>query len=116
MRLIKDIWGNLPFQVRVMCVAGLGIVIILLVVLAQIGSCRDRRREQTIERTKDAIKTAGIEANVLSNKQREVETNVDKANSNLGTVLGTDSGSRDGDFGAVKRRWCDDHPNDSKCR
>ena len=116
MKLIRDIWGNLPFQVRVVLLALAVGMILLLVILARVDSCRTKRTEQTIERTKDAIKTAGIEANVLSNKQREVETNVDKANSNLGTVLGTDSGSRDGDFGAVKRRWCDDHPNDSKCR
>lgn len=116
MRLIKDIWGNLPFQVRVMCVAGLGIMIILLVVLAQIGGCRDRRREQTIERTKDAIKTAGTEANVLTNQKIEVESNVQKANTNLGSVLGTDTGGRDGNFGAVRAKFCADHPDDSKCK
>lgn len=116
MRLIKDIWGNLPFQVRVMCVAGLGIGLILLVVLAQIGGCRDRREQQQIERTKDAVKTAGIEANVLTNQKVEVESNVQKANANLGTVLGTDTGGRDSDFGAVRAKFCADHPNDSKCR
>lgn len=114
--LVKDIWGNLPFQVRVICVAGIGILIILLIVVAQIGGCRERRQEQKIEAVKDAIRTAGIEANVLTNQKIEVEKNVNKANADLGNVLNADTGSRDGNFGAVKRRWCDDHPNDSKCR
>ena len=116
MKLIKDIWGNLPFQVRVMCVAGLGIVIILLFVLAQIGGCRDRRQQQKIEQTKDAIKTAGIEANVLTNQKVEVEKNANQANANLGNVLGTDTGSRDVNFGTVRAKFCADHPDDSKCR
>ena len=107
MKLIKDIWGNLPFQVRVMCVAGLGIVIILLFVLAQIGG---------VDATKDAIKTAGIEANVLTNQKVEVEKNANQANANLGNVLGTDTGSRDGNFGTVRAKFCADHPDDSKCR
>lgn len=116
MKLIRDIWGNLPFQVRVVALALLVGLVFLLVILARVDSCRTKRDEQRIERTRDAIRTAEVEANVLANREIEVETNANNANNNLGNVLGTDSGNRDTDFGTVKRRWCDDHPDDSKCR
>ena len=61
-------------------------------------------------------KTSEIEANVLTNQKVEVERNANQANANLDAVLGTDSGNRNGDFGAVKRKFCADHPNDSKCK
>jgi len=116
MKLIKEIWGNLPFQVRVVMLALVVGLVFLAVILARIDSCRTRRDEQRIEQTKDAIRTSEVEANVLANKQAEVETNANNANSDLNRVLGTDSGNRNADFGTVKRRWCDDHPGDSKCR
>lgn len=116
MKLIKEIWGNLPFQVRVVAVSGVGMLIILMFVLGGIRSCRDKRTEEKIEKIKVNAQTAEIEANVLTNQKVEVERNANQANANLDAVLGTDSGNRDGDFGAVKRKFCADHPNDSKCK
>ncbi len=116
MKLIRDIWAGLPFQVRVIALALIGVLVILLFVLARVDSCRTRRDEQRIERIKSNIVAAEAEANVLTNKQVEVETNVNKTTSDLGNVLGVDSGNRESDFGTVKRRFCEDHPGDSTCR
>jgi len=116
MKLIKEIWGNLPFQVRVVMLALVVGLVFLAVILARIDSCRTRRDEQRIEQTKDAIRTSEVEANVLANQKVEVEKNANQANANLGNVLGTDTGSRDGNFGTVRAKFCADHPDDSKCR
>lgn len=116
MKLIKEIWGNLPFQVRVVTVSGIGMLIILMFVLGGIRSCRDKRTEDKIDKIKVNAQTAEIEANVLTNQKIEVEVNANKANANLDSVLGTDSSNRDTDFGTVKRKWCAEHPNDSKCK
>ena len=116
MKLLKEIWGNLPFQVRVVTVSGIGMLIILMIVLGGIRSCRDKRTEEKIEKIKVNAQTAEIEANVLTNQKAEVEANANKANANLSDVLNTDSGGRDTDFGTVKRKFCEDHPNDSKCK
>ena len=116
MKLLKEIWGNLPFQVRVVGVAGVGVLLILLIVLGRIGACRQRLEDQKIERLGTNAKTAEIEANMLTNQKVEVEKDVNKANANLDNVLGTDSGNRESGFGTVKRKFCADHPNDSKCR
>ena len=116
MKLVKEIWGNLPFQVRVMLAAAVGIVIILALVLGGVRSCRDKRTEQKIDRIKTNAQSAGVEANVLTNQKQEVEVNANKANANLDAILDTDSSVRDTDFGTVKRKWCTEHPNDSKCK
>ena len=116
MKLISEIWGSLPFQVRAMTVAGIGIFIILLFVLGGVRSCRDKNTEKKIEQLGVNARTSEIEANVLTNQKIEVERNANQANANLDAVLGTDTGNRDGNFGAVKRKFCADHPNDSKCK
>lgn len=115
-KLIKEIWSGFGFEMRMVIIAGLGLMIFLLIVLGRIDACRSRGEERKIEQLNTNIKTAEIEANVLSNVNREVEVNANKANANLGNVLGTDSANRESDFGTVRKRWCADHPNDSKCR
>jgi len=115
-QLIKDIWGGFSFEIRAIFIAGIGVLLFLLIVLGRIDSCRSRREERKIEQTIANIKTSEIEANVLTNTKQEVEVNANKANANLGNVLGTDSANRESDFGTVRQRWCADHPNDTKCR
>lgn len=116
MKLIREIWTSLPFQVRVIAFAAIGVIVIFLVVMARIDSCSSRRTEQKIEKTKEQIQKDAIEANVLANQKVEVEINANKANANLGNVLGTDTANRESDFGTVRAKFCADHPNDSKCR
>jgi hypothetical protein len=115
-KLIKEIWGGFGFETRMVFVAGVGLLLLLAIVLGRIDSCRSRREDRKIDQIQANIKTAEIEANVLTNSSKEVEANANKANANLGNVLGTDSANRESDFGTVRQRWCADHPNDSKCR
>lgn len=116
MKLILDIWRALTFEVRMVAIAVAGGLIVLAVVLGQIGACRDRREEKKIERIGTNITTSQIEANVLTNTKREVEANAKNASVNVDRTFNTDSGTRDGDFGTVRKRWCEDHPGDSKCK
>lgn len=116
MKLIREIWSALPFQVRVIAFAAIGVIVIFLVVMARIDSCSTHREERRIANTKEEIQKDAIEANVLANQKVEVEINANKANANLGNVLGTDTANRESDFGTVRRKFCADHPNDSKCR
>ncbi len=113
--LLADIWKALPFQAKTLAFAGIGVLIVLIIVFGQIGACRTRREERKIEETKTNIQTSQIEANVLENRQQEVEQNANDANGNINAVFGTDSGGRDTDFGTVRAKWCREHPADSKC-
>lgn len=112
---IGDVWKAFPFEVRVIAAAGVGLVLVLLFVFGQIGACRTRREERKIEKIQANIQRAETEANVLANSAGEKEKDATNANSDLNDVLGTDSGDRNSDFGAVRRKWCKDHANDSKC-
>jgi hypothetical protein len=116
MKLISEIWKALPFQVKTILFAIVGVILLLAIVFGRIGACRSRREEKKIANLQANIKTSEIEANVLTNTQVEVETNANNASANTNSVLNTDSRDRESDFSAVKRRWCEDHPRDSKCQ
>ena len=113
---IGDIWKAFPFQVRVVTIAGVGLLVVLLLVFGQMSSCRSRRQEKKIDRIEANIQRSEIEANVLSNSFKEAIGNAKNTNTDLDRVLGTDSRSRESDFSTVKRKWCRDHAGDSKCR
>ncbi len=113
---IGDIWKAFPFQVRVVTIAGVGLLVVLLLVFGQMSSCRSRRQEKKIDRIEANIQRSEIEANVLSNTIKVKEENANNTNNDLNRVLGTDSRDRQSDFGTVRRKWCRDHAGDSKCR
>lgn len=112
---IGDVWKAFPFQVRVMTIAGIGLLLLLIFVFGQMSSCGRRREQKKIERIEANIQQAGTEANVLSNMAGEKEKDATNANSDLDRVLGADSGDRESDFGTVRDKWCRDHAGDSKC-
>lgn len=116
MKLLREIWGGLNFETRVVGVAIVGILLLLLIVFGRISACRDRSVERKIEDVKANIAVRQVEANVLANQRTEVEANVNKTNANVADVLGTDSNKRSDDFQSVKRKWCADHPGDSACK
>lgn len=113
--LIRSIWGGFNFETRAIFIAVTGGLLLLLIVFGRIEACRSVREERKTEDVKANIAVREIEANVLTNTRVEVEGNANAANADLGVVLGTDSNKRSDDFGTVKRRWCEDHPGDSKC-
>ena len=115
-KTIAEIWSALPFQVKTIIAAVLFGLLVVAIVIGRVGACRSRREEQRIERIQANIRTAETEANVLTNIQTEVHTNANNANRDLDRILNTDSRNRNSDFGTVRRRWCEDHANDSKCR
>lgn len=115
-KTIAEIWSALPFQVKTIIAAVLFGLLVLAIVIGRVGACRSRQEERKIERIQTNIRTSEIEANVLTNTKREVEANAKNASVNVDRTFNTDSGNRDTDFGTVKRKWCADHPNDSKCR
>lgn len=116
LKLIRDIWSAMPFQAKTLLAAAVGVLIIVLIVVGRIGACRVRQEERKIEETKTKIQTSEIEANVLANREREVQENANNANADAQRTFDADSGSRDGDFSTVRRKWCTDHPDDSNCK
>lgn len=113
---LSDVWKAFPFQVRVISLAGVGVLLVLLFVFGQMSSCSRRREERKIDRIEANIQRSEIEANVLSNTIKVKEENANNTNNDLNRVLGTDSRDRQSDFGTVRRKWCRDHAGDSKCR
>jgi uncharacterized SAM-binding protein YcdF (DUF218 family) len=112
----SEIWKALPFQVKTILFAIVGVILLLAVVFGQIGACRSRREEKKIANIQANVKTDQVEANVLTNQKVEVQTNANNANADAQRVFSTDSGTRDDSFSSVRRKWCTDHPDDSKCK
>jgi uncharacterized membrane protein YhiD involved in acid resistance len=119
--ILESIFGG---QSKIVNYAGLITIALFLVVIltifqvfrACLSSCSDRREEKKIEKIEANIVEKKVEANVLTNIQVEVENEANNSSVNTNRVLNTDSGTRQSDFSTVKRKWCADHPKDSKCR
>jgi hypothetical protein len=92
------------------------ILIIFQTFRACFSSCSDRREEKKIEQLNTNITTGKVETNVLVNKKEEVSNEVTQTNANLADSQHRDSSGRDSDFGSVRRKFCEQHPQDSKCR
>ncbi len=116
LKLIKDIWSGFSFEIRAITVSAAVLIIFLLIAVAGIQSCGDKRTEKKLQESKANVVREQTEANVLTNQKIEVEKDANTANADLGNVMRTDSNSRDGNFGTVKSKWCADHAGDSKCR
>lgn len=106
------------------------VIVLILGVLAifgGIGGCIIKNREEAAAE-KDAENAAQIEKNkgeieVLGKKEKEIEKEEKKADENSTTIqtnlnrsIIRDSADRNANFSTVKRRYCSEFPNDSKCR
>lgn len=89
---------------------------LILIVVTRIDSCLQRRQEQKIERLRDEIIRRDVEIRLSENRVEEAVQYANKSNQNADNVLNHDSNSRNSDFGTVRKRWCSEHPADSKCR
>ena len=52
----------------------------------------------------------------LETKTNEAKKETNTANENFANILNTDSSKRDSNWSNVKKKFCADHPNDSKCK
>lgn len=97
--------------------------IIFTLVFGYIGSCRsrieerkDKQNQVEIQKEKGRIEILEEQRNAAITNNEAAAEQSNKANANFDRVLGTDSNQRDGNFSAVRKRWCEDHPADSKCK
>jgi len=103
--------------------AFIGVLLIIGGIGAAFQSCgsrraaeKDKENQEQILRDKIQIENLGEQRNVQLTNNNQAARASEAANANFNAVLRTDTNSRDGDFGAVRRKFCEDHPNDSKCR
>lgn len=86
-------------------------------------SCgREREQRKTAEK-KAAINQEKGKVEILSDEREKEKENANEAENksiqaadNFNRVANVDSGERDSDWSAVKRKFCREHPGDSKCR
>lgn len=97
-------------------------IIVFGIILFQIGSCREKREERKDQQNQVEILKDKGKIEVIENQRQEtIENNEIKreisenANANFNAVINVDSSKRNANFSAVKRKWCADHPADSKC-
>lgn len=113
---LKYFWNLLPLRVKAAVILIAVACILVLVVIARIDSCRSRQQERKVKQIEANLIRGNVEIDAAVNKQMEAKRNADNANTVVDFVFGRDSSTRDSDLSTVKQRWCDDHPNDSKCK
>lgn len=98
-------------------------VILFIVIGFVIQSGCERRAERKDEQRKEEILRNEGALEILKEERKEVNKNVKKLeiNSNradviFNAVVNTDSSNRSSDFGTVRRKFCEQFPQDSKCR
>jgi uncharacterized membrane protein len=99
------------------------ILLILAVILAVFqgfracfSSCSDRREEKKVEQLNTNITVDKVETSVLVNKKEEISNETNQANANFADSQHRDSSTRDSNFSTVRRKFCEQHPKDSRCR
>lgn len=123
MKTIFDFFKSLPFQVRVITISILGCILILLLTVFQINSCRsqkakkdDQKRQQVIEQTKGKIEVTEDEKKEQEQKTNEAKKELEQSNSNFNRIISIDSSKSNANFSTAKRKFCEQFPSDSKCR
>jgi uncharacterized membrane protein YhiD involved in acid resistance len=119
--ILESIFGS---QSKVVNYAGLitiSLVLVLILAIFQVfraclSSCSDRREEKKIEKIEANITEDKVETKVLVNKKEEISNEVNQANANFADTSRRDSSTRDSNFSTVRRKFCQQHPGDSKCR
>jgi chromosome segregation ATPase len=70
------------------------------------SSCSAAREEKKIEKIEANITDSKAETNVLANQKEVISNEVNQANANFADVQHRDSSTRSTDFGAVRRKFC----------
>lgn len=102
----------------------LGLILLLITGIgAGIQSCRnksaqkkDEINKEEILKDKGKIEVVGENRNASLENANAAAAESEKANANYERTRGVDSSTRDGNFGSVRGKWCEDYPRDSKCR
>jgi type VI protein secretion system component VasK len=80
------------------------------------GWCDSKREAEQNDINQAEIIKGEIQAERIEEEQKEVNANVKQSEVNFNKSINRDSGNFNGNFSAVKRRFCSEFPNDSKCR
>lgn len=111
-------------------VGAVTVLVIILVVVLIVGGIgagiqsyrnnqsarKDAKNKDDILRDKGKIEIIGENRNAQIEINTEAAKESEKASANFSDVLRTDSSKRDGNFSSARRKWCEDHSGDSKCR
>ncbi|HXG86084.1 MAG TPA: hypothetical protein VNI84_18840 [Pyrinomonadaceae bacterium] len=121
MNYLKTLSGGLKFYLWDVWTTGArfyiyGGLLLIIIVAATLSRCNSNRTERKKEQLNTNITTGKIEANIANREIKRNEENTNKSQSNFNAVIDVDTGTRSTDFGAVRRKFCESHPNDSRCR
>lgn len=97
-------------------------IIMLLAFAFYLSSCQEKREERKDKQNQVEILKEKGKIEVIEDQRKEAiqnnevkRENSENANANFKAVINVDSSKRNANFSAVKRKWCADHPSDSKC-